>query len=225
MSYKGIIFDFNGVLLWDVDWHGEVWMEYAKKLRGTPLSYDELHNKTMHRTNKAGLEYILGKELTDAEAKKLTDEKESVYRKLALTKGAEFALSPGAISLLDQIVERKIPHTIATASEVNNVNFFFKELHLDKWFDRNLVVLDDGTIPGKPHPAMYLKAAHNLHLHPHECIAIDDSLTGLQSAHNAGIGKIIGLGNADRFKELLEQAILARSIRDLTKFTLDEFNT
>lgn len=30
MSYKGIIFDFNGTLYWDSDKHKQTWREYSK---------------------------------------------------------------------------------------------------------------------------------------------------------------------------------------------------
>lgn len=223
MKYKGIIFDFNGVLLWDVEWHREVWKKHGEKLRGTPLTEEEVNHEVMHRINKEGFEFILGKKITKEEAERLTAEKEAEYRKLALTKGEEFALSPGSIALFEQLKEKNIPHTIATASEVTNVNFFFEHLHLSKWFDRSLVVLDDGEIPGKPHPAMYLKAAANLELPPTECISIDDSVTGLISAINAGIGKIIGLGSKEKFRDLLDAGKIYSVISNLEEFSLSEF--
>ena len=223
MKYKGIIFDFNGVLLWDVAWHKEVWKTHGEKLRGAPLTEEELTHKVMHHVNKEGFEFILGKEISKWESDKLTAEKEQEYRKLALTKGEEFALSPGSVALLEKLILHNIPRTIATASEVTNVDFFFKQLHLAKWFNRKLVVFDDGKLPGKPHPAMYLKAAQNLGLPPEECIAIDDSVTGLISASAAGIGKVIALGNPETYTTLLLEKKITKVISDFREFSLQEF--
>jgi len=223
MKYKGIIFDFNGVLLWDVQWHAEIWIQTAKELGLREFSEEEFQKRVMHRTNKEGLEYILQRELSDEEAQKLTDEKEAKYRKLAMTKGYEFALSPGSIQLFEQLKARNIPFTIATASEKGNVDFFFQHLELEKWFNKNLVVYDDYNLPGKPAPDMYLKAAQYLKLKPEECIVVEDSITGVKAANNAGIGKVIGLGSEQKFKEALESGKVQKVVKDLREFSLEEF--
>jgi len=41
-KFKGMIFDFNGVLLWDSRLHEEVWSEYAEQERGIPLSAQDI---------------------------------------------------------------------------------------------------------------------------------------------------------------------------------------
>jgi beta-phosphoglucomutase-like phosphatase (HAD superfamily) len=48
------------------------------------------------------------------------------------------------------------------------------------------VVAGDDVTFGKPHPQPYQKAAELLGLQAHECIAIEDSVTGLKSAEAAG---------------------------------------
>ena len=50
-------------------------------------------------------------------------EKEEIYRELCLKDRERFHLAPGAVELLDWIKERRIPRTIATASEIVNVTF------------------------------------------------------------------------------------------------------
>lgn len=203
-TYKGIIFDFNGVLWWDTELQEEVWQDYASGLSGREVSIDELLEHVHGRPNKYALEYFSGKKLSSDEVKKMTEEKESRYRKKSLELEDEFKLSPGAIKLLDYLKENNIPRTIATASEINNITFFFKELDLDKWFDFEKVVYDDGIIRGKPFPDKYLKAAENIGLDPKDCIVIEDSLSGIKAASAANIGLVIGLGNTAERKEKLE---------------------
>ncbi len=48
------------------------------------------------------------------------------------------------------------------------------------------VVSGDGVVHGKPHPEPYLLAAERLGVDPRECVAIEDSPTGVQSATAAG---------------------------------------
>ena len=47
MKYKGIIFDFNGVLLWDSHLHEKAWGDFSKILRGHPLSSEEIFGMFM----------------------------------------------------------------------------------------------------------------------------------------------------------------------------------
>jgi beta-phosphoglucomutase-like phosphatase (HAD superfamily) len=114
-----------------------------------------------------------------------------------------FVLSPGAEALLDLVSTQSIPRTIATASERTNLDFFVHHLELEKWFNLQQIVYDDGFLPGKPAPDMYAKAATNIHLSPHECIVVEDALSGFKSAHAASIGYIVGLGPLATHSKLL----------------------
>lgn len=49
-----------------------------------------------------------------------------------------------------------------------------------------LVVAAEDTVRAKPLPDPYLKAAANLGVAPAECVAVEDSPTGLAAAHAAG---------------------------------------
>lgn len=75
MKYKGIIFDFNGVLLWDTHLHENAWKEMSQMLTGTFFSPEEILVHVHGRTNKYILEYLLGhsiavQELSELSAKK-----------------------------------------------------------------------------------------------------------------------------------------------------------
>jgi len=193
-KYKGIIFDFNGVLLQDAPLHVQAWQASALRIRGAGLSDDEFSLHVHGRTNAHILSYLTGRALHGKELLDLIQEKESMYRDLCLKNPDMFVLSPGAKALLDFISAQGIPRTIATASERTNLDFFIRYLGLEKWFDPRQIVYDDGFMPGKPAPDMYAKAAANLHLPPHECIAVEDAISGFKSAHAANIGFIMGFG-------------------------------
>ena len=200
MKFKGIIFDFNGVLLWDSHLHEKAWMDFSKDLRGFSLSTDEIVSHVEGRTNKSILEYLLKRPISTEELRTLAGQKESKYQSLCLQNADDFHLSPGAVDLLDFLVENIIPHTIATASEKENLDFFLKHLNLDQWFDITKIVFDDGTFAGKRE--MYIQAAKNIDLQPGQCIAIEDSKSGIKAAYNANIGKIVALGPKGRHEFL-----------------------
>ncbi len=202
LPFKGIIFDFNGTLLLDSYLHEEAWIIIAAQLRTKPLTVKEFQLNGHGRTNKAIIIYLLERNPTNDELNSIVEEKESLYRKMSLENKANFKLAPGAIALLDSIKELCLPITIATGSYATNVDFYFEHLQLDKWFDRSLVVLDDGTYPGKPAPDIFRLAAQKLNLNTSECIVFEDSYSGISAAYNAGIGKVIAVEpelNIDKF--------------------------
>ena len=53
------------------------------------------------------------------------------------------------------------------------------------------VVTRDDVVNGKPHPEPYLKASTALGYSPADVLAIEDSPTGLRSAHAAGLMAIL----------------------------------
>lgn len=202
-KYSGIIFDFNGVLLWDSLLHEKTWFELSKQIRGIPLKPEELIG-THGKTNKCNLEFILKRRLEKQELLGLIQKREIIYRTLCLQQET-FALSPGSIKLLNFLVSKKIPRTIATSSEITNLKFFIKHLKLTKWFNETKIVYDDGSLKSKPAPDMYIQAAKKINLSPSVCIVIEDSVPGIKAAKAAGIGGIYGLSSTCK-PELLIQA-------------------
>jgi len=196
MKAKAIIFDFNGVLFWDSHLHENAWAQYSKKIRGTALSSEEMVHHVHGRTNKDILEYLLGNAPTAEDLKTHTEGKESIYRQLCLAKPEEFRLAPGAVELLDYLKAKNISRTIATSSEIGNLTFFWENLGLENWFNKDTVAYDDGHMAGKPAPDIYLRAVKNMQLPASHCLVVEDSVSGIASAHNAGISEIVAIGSA-----------------------------
>lgn len=194
---QGIIFDFNGTLYWDSQLHYDAWREFSKILRGTEFTDEEMRDKMFGHTNEDIIEYAIGKKPTKEMVAKYAYEKESLYRKRCLLDPENFKLAPGAIEFLDFLKANNIPRTIATMSEWDNVEFYIKEFHLEKWFDIDKIVYSDGTIPGKPAPDIFMIAADKIGLHPKDCVVVEDAIAGINSAKSAGIGKIIAIASLE----------------------------
>lgn len=219
MKYKGIIFDFNGTLFLDSEKHMEAWRDFSKKLRGYPFTDEEMRDHMFGRTNEDIIEYALGHKPSKELVEKCTTEKESIYREMCKNDKENFVLTKGAQSFLDYLKSKNIPRTIATMSEKVNVDFFIEGFHLGQWFDIQKIVYDNGKIPGKPAPDIYLIAAKNLGLSPSECIVIEDAVSGIAAAKNAGIGKIIAIGPKEHHKFLKTLEGVSETIENF-----DEFN-
>lgn len=195
--YKGIIFDFNGTLFWDSEKHQEAWREFSKRLRDHAFTDEEMREYMFGRTNEDIIAYLIGEKPSVELVEKFAQEKEAVYRDMCRKDKEHTVLAPGAIDFLNYLVENNIPHTIATMSEKDNVEFYIEEFKLAKWFDIEKIVYADGTIPGKPAPDIYIKAAKKLNLNPQDCIVVEDAISGIESAKNAGIGKIIAIASME----------------------------
>ena len=204
MTFSGIIFDFNGVLWWDSPLIEQGWQRSALQLRGREFTPEELTQRVYGRNNGGILEYLVGHPLDGGEIRRMTAEREAYYRGLCLQQGDAFRLSPGAVDLLEYLREREIPRTIATASEKTNVDFFVRELRLERWFDPQKIVFDDFVRPGKPAPDCYLEAAAALKVEPSCCVVVEDSHSGIRAARAAGIGLVIGLTSSQGTDALRE---------------------
>lgn len=218
MTYKGIIFDFNGTLYWDSAMHKQAWREFSKIIRGIEFTDEEMVMHMFGRTNEEIIEYAIGRKPKPEIVEKYGQEKEELYRQRALKDKENFRLAKGAVEFLDYLKENDIPRTIATMSDKINVDFYFEHFDLAKWFDYNKVVYADGVIPSKPAPDIYQIASKNLGLEPQDCIVIEDAISGIKSAYRAGIGKIIAICSEEPYEFYKNMPEVSDIIRDFDEF-------
>ncbi len=98
-------------------------------------------------------------------------------------------LKPGALELFDELERMKMPFALATSSGPGWVGKHFEAHGLAHRF--HAVVTREDVANGKPHPEPYLKAANLLRHAPADILAIEDSPTGVRSAHAAGMMTIM----------------------------------
>ena len=198
---KAVIFDFNGTLFRDSEFHNTAWTSFAAR-HGKSLKPEDLDKHIHGFTNKEIIEYFFERSLSFEEAQPYYEEKEDIYREICRNNPSACKLAPGAEEFLDFLKRRNIPRTIATASYKRNVNFYFELFPLEKWFSAENIILDIGSYRGKPFPDMFLAAAEVLQTAIHQCMIIEDSVGGLNAARNAGAGKIVAIseeGNSEKF--------------------------
>ena len=91
---------------------------------------------------------------------------------------------PGARELLLAARDAGLPCALVTMSYESFARVLVDSLPAGTF---EVVVTGDMVENGKPHPEPYLRAAHNLALAPEQCVAIEDSATGVRSAVAAGV--------------------------------------
>jgi len=189
MSIKGVIFDLNGTLLWDTQLHNIAWDNFLAKYE-LSLSDEEKNWRIHGRVNSDVLMDLFYNKLSNDEIEHYSLEKELEYQRICLGLD-DFSLAAGAVELFKKLESQGIPFVIATGSVIHNVEFYIKTLELEKWFKKEHIIYNDGTLRGKPFPDLFLKALDALGIEGKDAVIFEDSIAGLKAAEAAKAGKII----------------------------------
>ena len=102
---------------------------------------------------------------------------------IAGLRAAEPAWRPGAVELLRSLGEAGIPSALVTMAVRPIADAVVGMLPAGSFAG---VVAGDEVAHEKPHPDPYLRGARLLGVRIEDCLAIEDSVTGLRSAHASG---------------------------------------
>lgn len=94
---------------------------------------------------------------------------------------------PGAIDFVKATINARIPRALVTASWAVLVDALADRMRAEIGSDPfTVIVAGDHITNSKPHPEPYLRAAEMIGVPAVECLAIEDSPTGVRSAAAAG---------------------------------------
>ena len=208
---SAIIFDMDGVLADNSDYHVEAWTVFSRDY-DRELPADEI-KKRLGFNNREYMRFILEREPTKQEVIDATERKEALYREIFSQH-----LSPpaGLIEFLEDLKQRKLICGVATSAPAENVDFVLDGLDIRHYFKE---IVDASHVKHcKPAPDSYIEAAKRLNVSPSECVVFEDAIAGVQSAKAAGM-KVIALTTsypAEVLEEYEPVAIL-ESFTDLQK--------
>jgi HAD superfamily hydrolase (TIGR01509 family) len=207
-------------VLWDMDGtlvdSEEYWLSseqnLAQEFNGTWHAQDglDLIGMSLYDSTKV-MKAKMGLELEPDEIiNRLTDD---VVAQLQIS----IPWRPGAQELLRELKKRGVKTALVTMSMKRMAESVANQIPF-KAFD--VIVAGDMVTLGKPHPEPYLMAARLLGVAPEDCVAFEDSHTGLTSAEAAGT-KAIGITNIVPIPELPGRIIWPTldgvTLRDLRK--------
>lgn len=193
MRFNGVVFDFNGTLFLDSVMHERAWIRTAKELFDITVTPEQYYRDLNGKENKLIMDALMGENYTREQLAQAEVAKEECYRRLCLEEPGFIRFTPGAEALFDWLKEKGIPMAIATASEISNVEFYWEQFRLDRWFAEQELIYNDHTFPLKPNPDIYYKAAELLGVPPRELVICEDSGAGLRAAKAAGAGYLYAI--------------------------------
>ena len=181
MSVKGLIFDFDGLII-DTEMPGckawaEVFNQYGhpftivnwQKTIGTgPTAYDP----ALHLF-----------ELTNGLVDPL-ESNEKAHQRIHDLMDLQ-PLLPGVLEFIQTAQQIGLPMAVASSSERSWVEGFLSKLHIIHFFP--VVCTSDDVLHVKPDPELYTLAAMKLGVSPGDAVAFEDSPNGVKAAKSAGL--------------------------------------
>ena len=184
---KGIVFDMDGVMFDTERLMSQKWQQVAEQ-EGVEIPW-ELVLKTIGGTDEKARG--LFDEYYRKTAQRAFPYEELRDRRVALVKEHieryGMPVKPGLYELLDYVKGEGYPITVATSTEREKALYYFEKAGVRPYFAPEKMVCGDMIAKSKPDPEIYLTACRKLNLPPQNCIAVEDSLAGVQSAHAAGM--------------------------------------
>jgi beta-phosphoglucomutase len=244
VSFRGAIFDVDGVLvdtpherawretlqeLMDTRWSDiRARTSYSPERFTSAVYQSVVAGKPRMSGARAALEYF---DVPDAErrAEAYAERKQAMV--IALIEAGEFTAFPDALRLV--LALRHAGIRTASASSSKNaglvlrcvrIDSFAREAGLDYDFVApGLTLLDlvDADISGrdfaqgKPHPEIFLTAAEELGVPPHECLVVEDAVSGVAAAKAGGMAALAVARHEDH-------GLLVAAGADLVVTLLDE---
>jgi len=183
---SGLIFDLNGTIINDMEFHIQAWTEILNQDLNAGLSPEQVKSQ-MYGKNSELLVRVFGKgRFSDDEMNYWSVEKEKRYQKAYQP---HIKLISGLGELLKKAYEKNIPMAIGSAAIPFNIDFILDQLDIRKYFDA--VVSADDVSVSKPHPETFLRAAHLINRDPSVCLVFEDAPKGVEAASNAGMNCVV----------------------------------
>ena len=208
---KAVIFDFNGIIINDEPIHKRLIEEILLE-ENLVLKPGEYQQVCLGRSNRACLVDLLSSRGRVADEKylaKLEQKKAQGYIE-QIQSLEELPLYPGLNDFVLKIRSSDLKLAIVSGAIRQEIELVLEGAQLSEYFP--IIVAGDDISTSKPKPEGYLLAVEllkkeypELNLQANECLAIEDTLAGIQAAKAANIN-VIGVANTYPFHMLQRQA-------------------
>lgn len=179
---KGVIFDHDGTLVDSERKHYGLWVDILKPY-GIEFSELEYKQHLAGVPTHFNAEYLVEHYPIPLSADELFAKREIATRE---SLGREACpLVPGARECVEWVVSQNLQTAIATGAAFSEVKPTLEQHGFERYF--SIVACRDNVVNAKPAPDVYQHALDKMELNADQCVAIEDSPTGLQSALACGL--------------------------------------
>ncbi|MDN3619471.1 hexitol phosphatase HxpB [Polaribacter undariae] len=185
MILNTFIFDMDGVIIDSEPFWRQAQIKILSTYNVTVTVEDCIKNTMGKRIDDVALTWCQLHQLS-INPKSLEKEIITAVVQLITEKGKA---KKGLFELLDFLKKNNFNIALATSSSKPIIDAVFNKLNIAHYF--KVVCSADDEEYGKPHPAIYLKAAKLLKVPTGNCLVLEDSVTGLIAAKAASINTIV----------------------------------
>ena len=203
MPINAIVFDFDGVLADSEMLHLRVYRELLGP-SGVTITNEQYAERYLGSDDEGVFAQVAidyGLLLGDEEIEVLIEEKARRFEALVSTADVMFPAAAACVRRL----EAEWPLGIASGARRSEIELMLRGSGLSASF--RFIVAAGETDNGKPAPDPYLRAAALHGVPPADCVAIEDSHAGLDSARAAGM-RTIGLATTYPRATLVADAVV-----------------
>jgi len=190
------VFDMDGALIDSAAHHRHAWRMLLDEMGAEPAD-PEHWRLTIGRPSEEAIPLLLGRRVSDAEARRLARRKRDFYQARAQT-GLDPVL--GVREFLESLEELGVPCAVGTSASRWDAERLLDDLGLLRFFD--VMVTADDVMLGKPDPEVWVQVARRLRVPVARCVVFEDAPVGIQAARAAGM-RAIGVTTAHRDDELI----------------------
>lgn len=195
---KALLFDLDGTLANTDAVHFPAWMEVLRP-HGIEVTREFYDERLAGRVNADVVDDLLP-DLSDEKRRELIGDEEERSRERA----AQIGPLPGLRTLLEEGRRRGITRALVTNSVQADADQILEPLDLQGAFDP--IVYPSEVSESKPEPTPYLEVLDRLQIEAGEALAFEDSVTGAQASHAAGI-QTVGVSSAHTPEELKDAGV------------------
>ena len=196
MSFRGGIFDLDGVVVNTVPLHFRAWQKMFNEY-GRDFNFEDYKEKVDGIPRLDGARAVLT-EVSADELEKAASKKQTYY--LELVDRGEVEVYHTTIDLIKELKAKAVK--IAAASSSKNCRYILEKTKTLEFFD---AVVQGGQFrKGKPHPEIFLLAASKLGFKNTEVVIFEDAKLGVEAAKN-GHMRCVGIAR-EGDREILKKA-------------------
>jgi len=178
---KGILFDFDGVLVRSEPLHMKTFLEMLEPY-GVQVPETRWYRE-FAGTGSKHIFTVLVKEFDlDLDVDELVQRRKGLYE--SRVRAGRLEAMAGAQAFLLETRRMGLKTAIVSGSHSTNVKAALEVLGLGPV---DVIVSGDDLQKRKPDPAPFLKAAEMLELEPEGCLVFEDSVSGCEAARRAGM--------------------------------------